>query len=274
MKILMARLMEIDTQCRPEREKKAQEEAEKQLDEFQLEKRHLANKIRDVRASLQERDDLLENGERARAAEKSAIVRRELKKIKEDSERLEKTYQSKHSKLKAKQKIPGVTIKAEKVAKDENRKKVVELTMQHLKELENREQNPGRASKLLAESVSDSSGEREVIAGGIPDIDDPQFELLRTQDAEIDRQLDITLEGVKRLKELALAAGEELSAQDDLIEEINEVAETALVKLETVNMELMKTLKAVRSARNLCCDLILIGVILGIATAVYFMFTK
>jgi len=146
--------------------------------------------------------------------------------------------------------------------------------MQHLKELQDRESNPGRASKLLADSVSDSSGEREVIAGGIPDIDDPQFELLRTQDAEIDRKLDITLEGVKRLKELALQAGEELNAQDELIEEINEVAEAALVNLETVNEELKKTLKKVRSARNLCCDLILLGVILGIATALYFIFTK
>ena len=101
---------------------------------------------------MQERDELLEKGERARAAEKSAIVRRELKKVEEAGKKLETTYKDKHSKLKTKQKIPGVTIKPEKIAKDENRKKIVELTWQHLKELENKERNPGRASKLLAES--------------------------------------------------------------------------------------------------------------------------
>lgn len=56
-----------------------------------------------------------------------------------------------------------------------------------------------------------------------------------------------------------MQAGEELDAQSELMEELNEVAETALVKLETVNQELAKTLKKVRSNRNLCCDLILFG---------------
>ena len=40
---------------------------------------------------------------------------------------------------------------------------------------------------LLSLGSDSSSGERQVVGGGIPDIDDPKFELLRIQDREIVR---------------------------------------------------------------------------------------
>lgn len=56
-----------------------------------------------------------------------------------------------------------------------------------------------------------------------------------------------------------------------MVEELNEMAEDAVANLETVNMELKKTLKSMRNGRDLCCDLIIFAIILGIATAVYFL---
>jgi len=82
------------------------------------------------------------------------------------------------------------------------------------------------------------------------------------------------LAGVKRLKALAQQAGEEIDNQAELLEELNEMAEEQVQQLETANRELAKTLKQVRSARNLCCDIIIICIILGVAVAIYFLATK
>jgi len=204
-------------------------------------------------------------------------VRTRLKEVEDATKKLEKIQKEKHSKLKTKQKIPGVKVSEEKVQKDAARKQVVDLTFKHLEDLRWREQNPGQSrvnkEQLIADNSDDESGERAVV-GGIPDIDDPQFELLRKQDEEIDAELDVVLAGVRRLKALAQQAGEEIDNQQQLLEDLDTMAEEQVAQLETANRELAKTLKKVRSARNLCCDIIIIAVILGVAVAIYFLATK
>jgi len=161
-----------------------------------------------------------------------------------------------------------------KIAKDENMKKVIELTWQHIKELERQEKHfKTEDNQLIRNSESDSDGERQVIAG-IAEIDDPRFELLRKNDAEIDQMLDITLQGVQRLKQLATEIGGEVEKSNELIKEVQNMADQTLGKLETVNGQLKKTLQKVRSPSNFCCDIILCCLILGIITAIYFVATK
>lgn len=99
-----------------ERKQKAQEEAAKKLDEFTIEKKELAEVIREVRRDLDERDALYANGDRSGAAKLSSKIRARLKEIESSGKKLEHIQKEKHSKLKAKQKLPGVKIPEEKVA--------------------------------------------------------------------------------------------------------------------------------------------------------------
>jgi len=267
--------MEIDEACSPDREKKEREEAEKNLDDFTIEKRKMAEFIREIKTDIQERDEFYSKDQRSKAVTKGSEIRGKIKQAKEVGTALEKMYKDKHKHLKAKEKLPGFKPTEEKKAKDDNRKQVVELMWKHISELERQEKTVKGSSALdnLGEA-SESSGERQVVVAGIPDIDDPQFELLRKQDAEIDLKLDQTLQGVQRLKQLAVEAGAELDLQDKMIENLQTIANETLGELENVNGELKKTLKQVRSARNCCCDICLCLLCLGVCAAIYFVITK
>jgi len=158
-----------------------------------------------------------------------------------------------------------------KKAKDENRKQVIDLMWQHLKELERQEKNV-RNDNIASDDYEE--GEQEVPGLGIAEIDDPRFEVLRKNDQEIDAALDDTLKGVMRLKKLALEMGEEVGQSNELIKEVQQMTEVTMGKLETVNGQLAKTLEAAQSPSNFCCDIILCCLLLGIATAIYFVATS
>jgi len=161
-----------------------------------------------------------------------------------------------------------------KKKKDENQEMLVGLMWKHLAELQKQEKTIKRNDQIhISGSESDGDGERQVIAG-IPDLDDPRFEVLRKNDEEIDELLDDTLQGVRRLKAMAKDIGGEVEKSIILIQEIKERADATLGKLETVNGQLKKTIETARSPSNCCCDIILCCMILGIITAIYFVVTK
>jgi len=144
-----------------------------------------------------------------------------------------------------------------------------------LKVLENHEKTitmNGDHQLVISETSSD--GERDPTGLGIADMDDAEFDMLRETDAIIDDRLDITLEGVKRIKQLALEMGRAVEDSNVLIEQIKEQADLTLGRLETVNGQLKKTLAEARSNSTFCCDIILCLLILGIITAIYFVVTK
>jgi len=123
-------------------------------------------------------------------------------------------------------------------------------------------------------SDSSSDGERDTTGLGIPEMDDEELEQLRTTDKIIDTMLDTTLEGVKRIKQLALELGTAVEESNVLIEQIKEQTDLTLGKLETANGHLKKTLQQARSNSTFCCDIILCCLILGIIIAIYFVVTK
>jgi len=270
---LMKKLMEIDSACSPHRREREQIEREKNLDEFTIKKRKMASLIRDIREDIKERDSLYEDDDRKKAVEKGSEIRKKLKDAVEFAEELEKIQQTKQKNHKTKSQIPGFKLSEEKKAKDENREVLVGLMWKHLAELQKEEKSVKKPGKTrISDSDSVEDGEREV--GGIPDLDDPRFEVLRQNDEEIDVLLDDTLQGVRRLKKIAQEIGGEVEKSNVLIEEIKERADVTIGRLETVNGQLKKTLEAARSPTDFCCDIILCCLILGIITAIYFVVTK
>eukprot|EP01123_Difflugia_compressa_P014034 TRINITY_DN6922_c0_g1_i1.p1 TRINITY_DN6922_c0_g1~~TRINITY_DN6922_c0_g1_i1.p1 ORF type:complete len:154 (-),score=34.98 TRINITY_DN6922_c0_g1_i1:15-476(-) len=149
---------------------------------------------------------------------------------------------------------------------------------QHLKELEKKEKNVRTDRDALYQSSDSEGGDTEMkeisSATGIPELDDPRYELLRKNDEEIDELLDVTLQGVRRLKGLAKEINAKVVESDDLITEVKNLADETMGKLETVNGQLKKTLAEARSPGSFCCDIILCAMILGIITALYFVITK
>jgi len=88
-------------------------------------------------------------------------------------------------------------------------------------------------------------------------------------DADLD---DISL-GLNALKEIAGSMGEELHKQEDLVDVMESKADTANAEVRTVNAKLKSTLTQLRSSRNLCMDITLICVVLGIAAYIYSWFS-
>jgi len=271
--MLMEKLRVIDEACSPHRKQQQKEEREKNLDDFTKEKRAIAETIRGIRQDLKERDRLLIE-DRKQGVVKSAQIRKDIERVRERADELDKMHKTKHKKLKQKEKIPGVKIPEEKKVKDNNRKKIIDFMWHDLKELENKEKmvSMNGDERMISESSSD--GSRDTTGLGIVDMDDPQFEMLKENDKEIDKMLDVTHERVKRIKQLAIEIGGAVEESNVMIEQLCVQVDLTLGKLETVNGQLKKTLAEARSSRDFCCDIILCCLILGIITAIYFVVTK
>ncbi|KAI9076191.1 hypothetical protein K1719_041889 [Acacia pycnantha] len=84
-----------------------------------------------------------------------------------------------------------------------------------------------------------------------------------------DEGLDIISDGLGTLKNLALDMNEEMDRQVPLIDEIGTKVDKASSDLRNNNTRLRKTLNEVRSSRNLCIDIILLCVLLGIFSYIY-----
>ncbi|KAL2488812.1 syntaxin [Forsythia ovata] len=84
-----------------------------------------------------------------------------------------------------------------------------------------------------------------------------------------DQGLDIISEGLDTLKNLAADMNEELDRQVPLIDEIDTKVDRATTDLKNTNVRLKETIFKIRSSRNLCIDIILLCIILGIASYLY-----
>lgn len=202
------------------------------------------------------------------AAKQNNEIRLKIRDIRADIDSLGK-MQRKHKKKLDNQKEPTeeetekVTLEAE----------VVTYAQQHLKELEKME----RFGDNLEEAglfVDDDEDTEPALHGGIPDIDDPQFQALIQGDKELDQDLDEILEALKNVRQIAEAMNEELKAQEDVVKKVDDTMEQVEERLTSVNASLKKVLKKVRGPKQFFCDICLCCLILGIAAAVIYLLIK
>jgi len=276
--ILYAKLQQINVECVPERKQKAleDEKAERDKDPFNQERKMLADKIRDIRTAIDERDALYQKGDRVGGVKAGTKIRQHMmKEAQEAAERLEKIHKNR-KKLKGTEIVTGAS--DEKKQADEARQKVIDVMKQHLTQLEKAEREiKGTANGNAELDVEESSevandGERRVNV--LPDLDDPIFDQVNQNEQLIDNKLKIVLDKVRVLKQDAQDINEEVTAQEPLIAELTEHVEQTFQKLRTVNTQLKETLKDVRSPKNFLCDVCLCLLILGVAGAIYGLITK
>ncbi|KAL9265378.1 Syntaxin-71-like protein [Drosera capensis] len=84
-----------------------------------------------------------------------------------------------------------------------------------------------------------------------------------------DQGLDVISEGLDTLKDMAQDMNEEFDRQVPLMDEIDEKVDRATTDLKSTNVRLKETVMQLRSSRNLCIDIILLCIILGIAAYLY-----
>lgn len=200
----------------------------------------------------------------ALAAKQNNDIRLRIRDIRGDVDQLGK-MQRKHQKKLDNQKEPT----EEETEKVKTEEEVVSYAQQHIRELEKLE----RFGDNLEEAglFNDDEDMEPVVHGGIPDIDDPQFQALIQGDKELDQDLDDILEALKNVRQIAEAMNEELKAQEQVINKVDDTMEKVEDRLTTVNASLKKVLKKVRGPRQFFCDICLCCIILGIAAAVIYL---
>jgi len=93
-----------------------------------------------------------------------------------------------------------------------------------------------------------------------------EFELAKIRQ---DKDLDEISKGVDTLRNLAGDMGEEVSKQEGVISTMEVQVDAVNSEIRSVNARLKQTLTSVRSSRDLCMDVTLICILLGIGAYIY-----
>lgn len=89
-----------------------------------------------------------------------------------------------------------------------------------------------------------------------------------------DEGLEMIVEGLDTLKNMAQDMNEEVDRQVPLMDEIDTKVDRATSDLKNTNVRLKHTVNQLRSSRNFCIDIILLCIILGIAAYLYNVLKK
>jgi len=148
---------------------------------------------------------------------------------------------------------------------------------QHLKQVKLEQAKTGREIDDSVSSIDGgdfNEGDMQLMQMDLKALDHPDFENVRANEIKIDEGLGRVHEGVKRLKNLALQAGEIIEEQNQDIDRLNELAGEVNEELKSANHILGKVIKDVKSPAMFCCDCILCLMVIGIAVGLYFAFTN
>jgi len=267
-------LQKIVVDCEDPKKKKDRDEAEKKLDDFQKLKSVISKEIKACRELIEDRNKVLKGakGERSeKVIRQSTDITAQIKQIKVQADELDglhKTQAEKmeKQKLKAKNKItPEIEEEIKK------RGEIVDLTYRHIEELKHLEKQgyKGRASEVDTNRLTDAA----IAPSKLPDIDDPQFQVLRDNDALISAKLELVLTNVKTLGAMADEMGKELDKQEQIIDVLNTKADNVQDKMENLNKRMKKTLDSVRTCDRFIIDFICIVIILALALYLYNSFS-
>ena len=285
MNSLMSRIRVIEA-ATTNRVEKGEDNGNEDLDDFGRMKRSVAIQIREIRETLNERNQLMDEdpeGNRTKIAKVSAAARKMIKDVKEDAERLntltEDAPLKKKKKDKKKKKEENEEDSFEMKEKKENHKEIVELVFKHIEECETWEKKrevgmtstdvsaPGSRRKDLFES------KRSIQTPLETELDDielgQRMQMIRKRDQEIDGELAVISRGVKDLKEMATTMGEELEIHNQIIDEIDHKVDITTQHITNVNKKMRETLEKVRSGDKFCVDFILVVIILCLVYGVY-----
>ncbi|KAJ3197040.1 hypothetical protein HK101_006503 [Irineochytrium annulatum] len=283
MRDAMARLQVIFEECNPEAVDA--KKAELGLDEFARLRKRVNLDVKSVRQALKEREALLTSvGTTPETAESSYRIRLMIRGLKESATRMNEIV-AKEAKKKKNMKDP------EKLEKVEQRKEILDLINKHIEEVENLEKrriNEGYTldrTELLSggkPGIGGTGGHRGVGTYGtgdakpqnpddpytqtdLPDIDvEEDFKAINEKNKAIDEDLEHIGAGVKKLKEMANAMGQELDGQNEALNDVDRAVNKALDHVDNVNINMRKALDGMMKGDKFMINCILICVLLAL----------
>jgi len=264
MNALMKKLEKIQSECV---EKKGQVvDADDKSDEFTRIRRKVAAELNEARQLIKDRDELELTASGTRhTVEASHNIRAKIKSIKNDAQTLDGLQKKDRAKYQKKNKtIP------EKEAQIETREELVGFIFQHIKEVEalnNRKHGDSSFGSGGGESKDPTITE-------LPNIDDEGFQLLRRNDAVIDKHLDDISSSVGVLKEMAHEMGKEAEAQGIMLDNLDKKVDDVNDQLENLNIRMRKALESIRKGDRFIIDIILLCILLGIGGYIYSIVKK
>lgn len=261
MNQLMRKLQKIEDECVEKRG--LVDQKDENIDEFTRIKRKIAFDLAEARKMIKERDELeLSSAGTRHTVEASHNIRKKIKEARTEAENLDGIYKKDKASFEKKNKE-----NPEKEAQLENREELVGLVFQHIKEVEALNNRKHGDSAFMGGSEN-----KDPTITELPNIDDEGFQLLRRNDAIIDKHLDDISETVGTLKELAHEMGKEADLQGVMMDNLDSKVDKVNDQLENLNTRLRKALESVRKGDRFIIDIILLCVLLGIGGYIYSMF--
>jgi len=255
----MRKLQKIQDECV---EKQALvEQNNENIDEFTRIKKKVAFELNEVRKLIKERDELeLSTAGTRHTVEASHNIRKKLKDAKAEAQNLDALQKKERAKFEKKNKS-----NPEKEAQIENREELVGLVFQHIKEVESLNNRKHGDSAFMSSGAEN----KDATITELPNIDDEGFQLLRRNDAQLDKMLDVVSDSVAGLKEIAIEMGKEAEAQGVMMDALDSKVDKVNDELENLNTRMRKALESIRKGDRFIIDIILLCVLLGIGGYIY-----
>jgi len=259
----MRKLQKIEDECVEKR--KQVEQVDENMDEFTRIKKKIAYDMAELRKMIKERDELeLSNSGTRHTVEASHNIRKLVKDVKMEAQNLDALQKKEEAKFRKKNKE-----NPEKEAQIENRIELVSLVFQHIKEVEALNNRKHGDSAFMGAGGAEN---RDPTITELPNIDDEGFQVLRRNDAKIDKYLDDISGSVNVLGEMAREMGKEAELQGVMLDNLDNKVDIVNDQLENINHRMRKALENLRKGDRFIVDIILLCVLLGIGGYIYSMF--
>jgi len=237
------------------------------LDEFTHLKKNINNKIKKIRLAISKKQEFIKKkDEHSRIIYTNNIINA-IDSVYKDTEVLHSIQERDAKKCRADEKFRRLLI---------NRDDIIRLIFNHIEECKMLNDGDYVDQKLYGnESNENKDTIIEMAFTGkivnLPEIDsipdltaEEGFKMQDEKDIKINKLLDDMLNGMIDIKNIAENMKNQLETQDIIIEEITENVDKENEQLITLNTQLKKTLKRIRSPKKVCVDIILICMFLGL----------
>jgi len=237
---LISRIEFVAEKCGDPTKKKRREEDEAKLDEFSRLRIQIARDVKETRKMITERNELLgETSNTVVTAKQSSAIRTKIKEVEGDIERLDEMQKKKAEKIE-KKRAKNKKVTEEDIRECTFQEEIVRLCLDHIAECKHLEKSGfGNQSN----SFFDGYTKNEKPVEKLPDIDDPDFMLLKQNDTKIDEKLELVSQGVKILGEMANEMGKEIELQGVMLNDLEKKVDDTQAQLDNMNKRLKKILE-------------------------------
>lgn len=288
----MEKVAMIEDQCSDEsdkknRNKKKLEDAEgRSQDPFVRKKMLVQEKIAETREHITSRSDLLNKGGKGsvETVKSNAQIRKDLKELVEMKSELVRVHEEEEKKALKKAKTkPG---KEETVQKNlAKRKEIIDVIQENIDDLKYQEKNPGGGAEAAG-----GAGRSQLMGGpqqrakvsrpkapqkDLTEMDagseglDSQFLQIQKNDQELDQELDLVHQGVKRLGIMAQDMNTELKIQNAMIQETKAKADSVNENLLMTNKRMKEALDKSGGGMKWCMNMICLVILLAVVGYIY-----